>query len=202
MPKNCFHFQSRAPEVIHFLQSLYKKENQRYRTFNSHRSALSLILQNDLGSNLLIKRYLKGISRERPAKPKYDSTWNPEPVLQYLEGSDDSNLMELSHKVVTLLALVTGGRLQTLSLIWLSKQVTDDQKIQILISDPTKTSFISKSQPCLHIPFFQDNSSICPATALVKYIKLTKASVKTKTSFSSLMQSHIKEHLNKPSADG
>lgn len=120
----------------------------------SHSSPLSHILKNNLGSDRLIKIYKKGIAREHPARRKYDSTWNPESVLKYLENSDDTNLKELSHKVVTLLALVTGGHIQTISLIRLSKMVTDDQKIQIFISDPIKP-FLSQSHNLVYMyPFF------------------------------------------------
>lgn len=166
-------FEACAKQVIQFLQHLFASENQRYGTFNTQRPALSLILPHDLGSNTLIKRYLKGISRTRPSKPKYNNTWDPAPVLNYLGHLDITKLTNLSCKVATLLALVTGGRIQTISLIRLSNLVQDADKIQLFISNHIKTSLVSNTQPCLQIPFLKDKLAICPATALLKYIEVT-----------------------------
>nr|CAH7721698.1 unnamed protein product [Callosobruchus chinensis] len=46
--------------------------------------------------------------------------------------------------------------------------------VQIYITDHIKTTFSLKTQPCLHIPFFSENKSICPASTLLKYIDATK----------------------------
>nr|CAH7767181.1 unnamed protein product [Callosobruchus chinensis] len=69
---------------------------------------------------------------------------------------------------------LTGGRLQTISLIRLSNIVSSTEKMQIYITDHIKTTFSLKTQPCLHIPFFSENKSICPASTLLKYIDATK----------------------------
>ncbi|VEN52687.1 unnamed protein product, partial [Callosobruchus maculatus] len=162
-------------EVIQFLRQLYLNGNQLYGTFNSHRSALSLILHQDLSNNPLLKRFLKGIARKRPQTPRYNYTWDPGVVLRYLEGVEGSSSLKLlSRKAVTLLALVTGGRLQTISLIRLSNIVSSAEQIQIYITDRIKTTFASKTQPCLHIPFFPGNKSICPASTLLNYIDATE----------------------------
>lgn len=156
------------------LQELLDNHPFKYGTFNSHRSALSLILTNNIASDTNLKRFLKGASRLRPARPKYDSTWDPKPLLNYLSGISTQNLKLLSIKLVSLLALVTGGRLQTISLIRLSNIIIDEEKIQIFISDQIKTSGTLKTQPCLHIPFFKENSFLCAASALLSYVEITK----------------------------
>nr|CAH7763901.1 unnamed protein product [Callosobruchus chinensis] len=46
--------------------------------------------------------------------------------------------------------------------------------MQIYITDHIKTTFSLKTQPCLHIPFFSENKSICPASTLLKYVDATK----------------------------
>lgn len=153
------------------MQHLLDGRNQQYGTFNSHRSALPLVLPEDVCHNPLIKRYLKGISRQRPTKPRYNCTWDTKLVLKHLEGT---NANELSRKVATLLALVIRGRLQTISLIRFFNIVHDSDKLQIFITDFVKTSLTSQTQPCLHIPFYTANRAICPASILLQYIILTE----------------------------
>nr|CAI5822368.1 unnamed protein product [Callosobruchus analis] len=122
--KNIPLYRASVKEVITFLQGLYSQGNHRYGTFNTHRSALSLILHSEVGNNSLLKRYLRGIARGRPQKPKYNHTWDPSIVLRYLElPANSGTLRALSHKTVTLLALITGGRLQTISLICVSNNL-------------------------------------------------------------------------------
>ncbi|KAJ8914163.1 hypothetical protein NQ315_016242 [Exocentrus adspersus] len=145
-------FDGTPSQVMCFLQDLFSNHGYRYGTLNSHRSALSLILPEGLGSDPALKRFMRGVSRLKPAKPRYNSTWDPKPVLNYLEGlSTSNNLKLLSQKLVTLLALITEGRLQTISLIRISNMSIDDEKIQIFISDPIKTPSSLGGQPCLHM---------------------------------------------------
>lgn len=168
-------FEPKNSEVITFLQQISQKHNYKYGAINSHRSALSLILSADLGSDPLIKRFMKGMSRLRPTQPRYSNTWDPHVLLSYLEDlPEELNLLSLSQKLVTLLALSTGSRLQTLSLIRLSNISESRQEIQINITDPIKTSGLNKEQPTLHLPFFEEKPKICVARTLQKYIQTTQ----------------------------
>lgn len=161
-------------EVLSFLQKISENHNYKYGALNSHRSALSLILPNDLGTDPMIKRFMKGMSRLKPPQPRYANTWDPQLLFLHLEGLPKNlSLQQLSQKLVTLLALITGGRLQTISLIRLSNITEDHREIQINITDSIKTSGVNREQPTLHIPFFKEKPSICVATALKKYIEIT-----------------------------
>nr|CAH7724194.1 unnamed protein product [Callosobruchus chinensis] len=55
----------------------------------------------------------------RPSKPKYENTWDPAIVTDHLKNkrNSDITLELLTQKCVTLLALASEQRLQTLSLI-------------------------------------------------------------------------------------
>uniref|UniRef100_A0A1Y1NBJ0 Tyr recombinase domain-containing protein n=1 Tax=Photinus pyralis TaxID=7054 RepID=A0A1Y1NBJ0_PHOPY len=118
---------------------------------------------------------MKGISRLRPAQPRYTYTWDPQRLFSYLETLPDNlNLLQLSQKVVSLLALITGGRLQTISLIRLSNIREEMDTIQINITDPIKTSGVNNEQPTLHIPSFKEKPCLCVATTLKAYIAATK----------------------------
>lgn len=167
-------FNANVFQIIDFLQTLLENSQINYGSFNSHRSAISLISSDSLGSHPLLKRFMKGVARKRPAKPHYNFTWDPQPVLKFLGDAPEDNLKSLSRKLATLLALVTGGRLQTIALIRISNIRKDESRIQIKITDPIKTSLSFKMQPCLNFPFFTDNQKICPASTLLKYIEITR----------------------------
>lgn len=91
-------FSGSISDILTFFQSLLVSTNNAYGTFNSHHAAISLIVSTDEGNDSQIKRFMKGVCRKRPPKPKYNSIWNPQQVLTYLEETTDSNLKMLSHK--------------------------------------------------------------------------------------------------------
>ncbi|XP_031337110.1 uncharacterized protein LOC116181252 [Photinus pyralis] len=166
-----------APSIIEFLQRVFEGNNLQYGSMNSHRSALALINLQPLSNDARLSRFMKGISRLRSSKPRYNSTWDPNVVLEYLQKLGPNftlTLKDLSANLVTLLALATGHRLQTIQLIKLSNIHTSAQGIQIPITGPVKTSGSNRSQPCLQIPRFAENPLLCVATTLIDYIEATK----------------------------
>lgn len=172
---NISKFNASALQVISFLNSLLLAEEVNYGSLNTHRSALSLILTEDIGKDPLLKRFIKGVFRLRPPKPRYDTTWDPKVLLDYLKNwPDPLDLRRTSLKLVTMLALVTGGRLQTISLIRLSSIVENNTELKIFIPDPIKTTAPNRTQPCLQIPFFKEDPKLCVAATLKDYIKKTQ----------------------------
>lgn len=113
----------------------------------------------------------------RPPQPKYDTTWDPKTVLDFLSKwfpNENLTLEQLSQKLITLLALVTGHRMQTLSLIKINNVKKSDSSITIMISDRIKTSALGRKQPLLTLPYFRKDISICAATTLEAYITRTR----------------------------
>ncbi|KAB0803109.1 hypothetical protein PPYR_00079 [Photinus pyralis] len=146
-------FKADKGQVITFFQNLLGQSDNKYGSFNSHRAALSLISPGNIGEDSLFKRFMKGIARARPPKPRYNFTWDPTRVLDYLENRLGDSLKHLSRKLVTLLTLATGQQLQTISLIKLSEIKTHDGGLYIyiyiyiyiiylLLQTPGKTSYI------------------------------------------------------------
>lgn len=84
------------------------------------------------------------------------------------------NLETLSKKTLTLLALVTAHRVQTLSLVKLSNIVRNTTSISIKIPDPIKTIKLNTTQPVLRLPYFNSRPEICPARCLDTYIDKTE----------------------------
>ena len=58
-------------EILSFFQHLLDTSAHNYSTFNSHQPALVVLLPNDVGNNIYLNRFLKGVKRQRPTKPRY-----------------------------------------------------------------------------------------------------------------------------------
>lgn len=149
-----------------------------YSSLNTYRSAIAYLSDSSLGEAPDIKRFFKGVSVIKPAQPKYEHTWDPEIVLSKLEQwypNNDCSLQQLTKKVITLLALVTAQRIQTLATIDIKNISIVDNITYIKIPDRTKTSGTDEYNPLLTIPMFPDQPARCAASALHAYIKKTES---------------------------
>lgn len=168
-------FNCSTPEILQFFSETLEYVKS-YSTLNCYRAALSLLMGNELGGNAEISRFFKGVSREKPQKPRYQSTWDPEVVLNHLRTfskNEDLPLEKLSKKLAILLALVTPQRVQTLSKIRIDDITESQTLIQIRISERIKTSGHNRCQPILNIPFFDDQPNLCAASTLRAYLRRT-----------------------------
>ncbi|XP_044597491.1 uncharacterized protein LOC123274057 [Cotesia glomerata] len=166
-----------ANSVLEFLSEKFR-DGAAYGTLNTARSAISLISTQDITNNPIISRFFKGIFKLRPIKPKYDSTWDTEPVITKaadLYPLEKLTLQQLTNKLIILLALGTAHRVQTLSLISIDNIAQYKSSIQIKIPDIIKTSRPGASQPLLILPVFTDKPELCVANTLLSYIKRTKS---------------------------
>ncbi|KAJ8930292.1 hypothetical protein NQ314_016911 [Rhamnusium bicolor] len=160
-------FKAEVPFVISFLQSILDSGQHVYGSLNSHRSALSLILPGIIGEDQLVKQFMKGVCRLRPPKPRYNFTWDPSLILDYLDKTPTNSLKAISRKLITLLVLTTGQRLQTISIIQTTNIKRSNTGLQIFIADFLKTSGVNRPQPCLEVPFYLDNPNLCVANTLI-----------------------------------
>ena len=110
-------FQPSVADILKFLTELHES------ALNTAKSAVSSFLSIanpscvQFGSHVLIKRFMKGIFEIKPSLPRYNCTWSTEQVLKFLKSLsplEDLTLLQLSRKLVTLFALMTGQRAQTL----------------------------------------------------------------------------------------
>lgn len=169
-------YQASVPFVLKFLTERFES-GASYGTINSTRSALSLLIGPRIGSDDRIKRFVKGVFRLKPPTPKYNITWDPGVVLNYIKGwypNEVISLEQLTHKVVMLLALTTGHRVQTLSLVKINNIQFTYDSVQIFIPDLIKTSGKNSKQPLLYLRKFSNKIEICPVTTLNSYIKRTQ----------------------------
>jgi len=176
---NCSPFTSDIKIVLDFLTSLYKHQLG-YSALNTTRSALSLILGPidgfTVGTHPLVSRFLKAVGRLRPPKPKYNSTWDVNSVLNLFRGwpnNSELSLRALSQKLVGLLALVTAQRVQTLHAIKLSSMKFSENKIEIFISSNIKTSKPGGAQPCLLLVKYLSEEKLCVVDTVNEYLLRT-----------------------------
>ncbi|CAG4946419.1 unnamed protein product [Colias eurytheme] len=116
--KNNFNFyEGNLSHVLLYLTERFET-GAGYSSLNTTRSALALLLGPCTTSHDCISRLLKGAYRTNPPLPKYDSIWDTKIVLDYLSRyfpHDNISLQDLSFKTVTLIAIATAQRMQTLS---------------------------------------------------------------------------------------
>lgn len=168
-------FKYNIPKVINFLTQNFNM-GASYGSLNSIRSSLALLFGPEIGIDPYIKRFFKGVYNLRPVKPRYDRTWNPKIVLDKLSlwyPNDKLDLQRISKKLVTLIALVTAHRVQTISLIKLNNINVFKDRIEVFIDSPIKTSGLGRTQPLLVLPFYFQDNRICPARCLNDYIDKT-----------------------------
>jgi hypothetical protein len=150
------HYKASIPVVISFLTQMFQNGCQ-YGTLNTYRSALSLILGPALGKDDRLQRFFRGVFRMRPPTPKYNFTWDTNHVLDNLSlwyPNDSLSVEKLTKKTITLLALTTAHRIQTLSKINLNNIEFSTKQIIIKIPDIIKTSRPGVKQPVLCLPYF------------------------------------------------
>ncbi|KAJ8977521.1 hypothetical protein NQ317_003028 [Molorchus minor] len=153
-------FLVRVTNVLEFLTIRFKN-GASYGTLNSYRSAIAQIAGPDLGQDFRLKRFFKGIFGLRQPLPRYENTWDPGIVINYIRSLDNDfiSLELLTQKLASLLALATGQRVQTLGLIEINNILVHIDRIEIKISRRIKTSAPKRSQPFLTLPFFHCGST-------------------------------------------
>lgn len=162
--------------VMQFLVYKFDKGAQ-YSTLNTIRSALSLISSEKIGKDREIKRLMKGFFRSRPQTAKYTETWDPNIVLRHLANFFpliDLNVLDLTKKAVTLIALSTGQRAQTILKIKCDAIQENDKGLRVKIVDIIKTSGPRRDQPVLEIPFFREKPELCVASTVLEYLRVTE----------------------------
>ena len=95
---------------------LYEKGYQYSSITLAHSALASVVMLR--GYTTLLKCFIKGVYHLRQPKPKYSSIWDADILLRYFQQIEDNsqlNLLELSKKKTTLLVLLHGLRISTIT---------------------------------------------------------------------------------------
>lgn len=169
-------FRPSSEQVLEFL-ALEMQSVGSYSSLNTSRSAISLISNNQIGDDSLIKRFCKGAGNLKPSRPRYDHVWDPEPVIVKLKTFYPHEKLSLEHltkKLLLLLALGSGQRCQTMSLLKVSEISFNRDILLIRVPDRIKTSAPGRSQPLLQFSRFTNNETLCIFSILSYYLDRTK----------------------------
>lgn len=164
-------------EILKFLSSLYVKGLQ-YRSLGTARSAISTFLKTcsniDINKYEEITRFMKGVFIERPALPRYTSTWSVEDVLKYMSKTPAKTLLQLSCKLSVLFLLLSAQRCQTLHLVEIPDIKITNDKVFIAPNHILKQSKPGKHLDLIEFKAFTKDKQLCIVNILSLYIDRTK----------------------------
>ncbi len=165
--------------MLDFLTLLFEEGTQ-YSGLNTARSALSAIIMlpgnTPVGQHPLVCRFLRGVFQERPALPRYNTTWDVSLVLAYLQKLyplEEITLKQLSQKLVMLIALLSGQRTQTLAVIDIDCIRWKDDGCLVYISSPLKHTRPGVHQEPIKLSPYTDQR-LCVIKTLCAYLQKTK----------------------------
>lgn len=171
-----------CPPIIsgaEFITKLFKEGGIGYSAINTARSALSAVIDPvngiTFGKQPLIKRVLRGVFRERPALPRYTTTYDVDIVLNYLKSLGTTvTLQDLTLRLATLTCILSGQRSQTLGYLSLSSMYIDDNKCVFVVTELLKQTRPGHHQEPLEFCAFADDPAICVVANLKAYLEVTK----------------------------
>ena len=118
---------------------------------------------------------MKGLKVDIPSKPRYSSTWEVGQVLDLISKWTDLDTLPLkllTYKLVSLLALSTAARSQTLKALRVDQVIIKDDRVVFNCGDKLKNSKPGKNF-LLELKTFV-KPELCPVRTLMCYIKRTK----------------------------
>ncbi len=185
-------------EVLQFLTNLFQ-EGKGYSAINTARSALSAIMDpidnTPIGSHRYVKRLLRGIFQQRPSLPRNNITWDVTKVLTFL-GTIQMNTVSfkmLTFKLVTLLALLTGQRVQTLFFVDIRNVEFRNVGVVIRMGDMLKQSRPGYHLNEMSLPSYPSDEALCPVSCLRTYLRRSEPLRKGN---SKLFVSHAPPHAS------
>jgi len=125
-----------------------------------------------------VSRFIKGVFESRPTLPKYSETWDIKQVLSYLQTLNPPESLtskDLTHKLVMLLALLSGQRHQTLHSLSVSDMKLSPDKCVFVVKTLLKTSSPGRHISSLEFVAYQPDPWLCVVTYMLEYVKRTSA---------------------------
>jgi len=165
--------------IVDFLAELFG-EGLGYGVINTARSALSTFLDHNgltVGKLPLIHKFMKDIFKLKPSVPRYKLIWDVNIVLDYLKNwfpLKELCLKMLTSKLVTLIALVTAQRVQTIHLLDINKMYVSENSYDFVIADNVKQSRIGCSNPIISLKAYAPCKSLCVHHTLTEYLRRTE----------------------------
>ena len=145
-------YEPESANAIEFF-SQQKEKVKMYSTLNIYRAVISILMSNRRGKDSDVSRFFRGVANKTPVRSRYTHSWDLSTLLDHLATwmpNEELTLAKLTKKLVTLLAIRTAQRAETLIAIRLADIMTIEDLIKIHIADMLKTSRHLKEQPVLN----------------------------------------------------
>ena len=120
---------------------------------------------------------MKGVYNCKPTLPRQSATWDVNLVIRYLKSlypQGNLSLKQLSYKLIVLLALTTGERIQTLYFVDLKIVMLSPDFIKIRIGDLLKQTKVGYHLTELYIEEYKQDKAVCVVEAFHAYVEKTK----------------------------
>ena len=163
--------------LINFLTRLCKKQRS-YSTISSAKAAVLSLWEahyQERFQSRLLSRFMKGAEQISPPPVRLPGVWDPTMVLDYLESLGDNcdlSLRVLTHKCVTLIAMASAQRVQTiwlLDLLWLSGT---EEALCFVVPQRLKQTIASRATPDVFLPR-TEKVRTCVWSCVFEYISRT-----------------------------
>ena len=167
--------------LVEFRSGKVDKSSRAYRSMGVIRSAISAIATVDgvpAGKHHVVAQFMRAVYNEKPALPRYMTTWDPDVVLLYLRRlgpNDGLTLLSLSSKLCTLMLLLSGQRGQTLLALDLDLMTWEGDKVTFRICDVLKTSRPGSHFSLVSFEPFPHDPLLCVIVTLRRYLQVTEA---------------------------
>ena len=151
-----------------------------------------------LGQHPETTLFMRGIARQLPRTPKYESIWDPEIVVKFLRTWSPArvlNLLQLSVKTVTLIMLVTGQRPQILKHLTLDNMVQKQAVITFTVTENLKQSRGNSPATIIQLKAHPDKR-VCVVNYLKFYLTKTASFRTDRQIFLSTTKPHKAATLN------
>ena len=128
----------------------------------------------DISEHPLIKRFIKGVFNTKPAKPRYTYTWDINKVLSYIANLGCNETLSdkiLSQKLVILLLLVNGLRINTIMSLSIQHMEADENSYTFIPIELQKHSRPSRRDIPIRFVAYKINVNLCPVSTLKEYLK-------------------------------
>lgn len=166
---------------LDFLTELFN-QGLGFSAINTAKAAVQAFIaactqQPEPSTHWLITKFLKGVFAERPALPRNSVTWDPTLVLDYLASQYPHkalSFIQLSRKLLMLLALLTGQRGQSLHLLDLQNITCTKDCLALRFGDLLKTSRPGHHLGEIRLPSFPVNGALCVVSTYMDFVQRSK----------------------------
>ena len=159
--------------IVKYLRQL-SESGAEYSRVNFHRSGISKFHQglagSPIGEHPLVSQAVKAVFRLKPPLPKYQSTFDIVPVLNYVRSLDTHtiSLQLLAFKTLLLSIYSCISRVSSMARLGPSLTVHRDSVVLHLVN-LEKQARVRRVRGFFQIPSFPEDPQLCPVLALVTY---------------------------------